>query len=631
STVSHWQKLMGHCLDSCTTQNSYKTLENTPPRTLPHRNVMKKTYMSDLYSKYAEKPWSETFQLVRRCMDKTRTDPKPCEPVMRCQQKLNEALNVASVNAMMTRLEMIAKQKGLGSHRSPTETACYLTADLFYLEVLLLPGGGVQDVKVAQHGEAPESNSALCQLLRMKKFKEFSVKLDDLASLYNIPGDSDTKIKVYASLQHLQKDLLKISNLPRRLIESDVHVDMVLNGRIGNFVPCREGNPMSIQYYIRPSDVLMEMFCPGEGSRGQVAMVVVGASSTTHMLQMESHILTPPQFDSLGFPVFRPMSEVKTESLPAFFLLKLQPPVPTLNSFIQQMNQITDVTPEADLQVEPLFQLIKQLSLTEKTCESMCDEEDSHFHVTLPDAELHSYVFGGAEWKCDLWKGALIHAVPFTHPAHVPALLELLRHQSVINALLASCITRHEQQPGLTYELNCEVLPESAFSFSVTFSLLDSDSLAVLLVSVLDCRQVKCRLLMADLVDPSLDDYISRVLTRCMSIPITMRAIRRRIASLRPPAPQFPEPVCALMAEGSPSVAPHSAVESFPVTLPTALLSPEPMEEDGPSPPSHYVMSVAAAPAVDGANTDAVANPSPCASMSVYSHWGTSSLPAELI
>lgn len=44
----------------------------------------------------------------------------------------------------------------LGSHLSPTETACYLTADLFYVEVLLLPGGEVEDVKVAQHGEAPE-------------------------------------------------------------------------------------------------------------------------------------------------------------------------------------------------------------------------------------------------------------------------------------------------------------------------------------------------------------------------------------------------------------------------------------------------------------------------------------------
>ncbi|XP_072535252.1 mediator of RNA polymerase II transcription subunit 1-like [Salminus brasiliensis] len=568
-----------------------------------------KTYMSDLYSKYAEKPWSETFQLVRRCMDKTRADPKPCEPVMRCQKKLNEALNVASVNAMVTRLEMIAQQRGLGSHRSPTETACYLTADLFYLEVLLLPGGGVEDVKVAQHGEAPESNASLCQLLRNKKFEEFSLKLEDLACLYNIPGDSDTKIKVYTSLQHLQKDLLKISNLPRRLIENDVHVDMVLNGRIGNFMPCKEGNPMSIQYYISPSDILMEMFCPGEGSRGQVAMVVVGASGTTHRLQMESLIPTPPQVDSLGLPVFRPLSEVSAEPLPAFFLLKLQPPLPVLNSFIQKMNQITDVTPEADLQGEPLFQLIKKASLAEKTWKSSCDE-DIHCYVTLPDAELHSYVFCGAEWECDSWKGAQIHAVPFIHPAHVPALLEILRHQSVINVLLASCIASPEHQPGLAYDLNCEVLPESGCSFSVTFSLLDSDSLAVLLVSVVDCRQVQCRLLMAGLVDPSLDDYISRVLTRCMSIPITMRAVRKRIATLRPPAPLFPEPACVLKAESSPS----------------------PMEEDGlPSPPGHYVMSVAAAPAVDGANTDAVANPSPCASVSVYSHWGASSLPAELI
>lgn len=36
-----------------------------------------------------------------------------------------------------------------------TEATCYLTADLFYLEVLLLPCGGVQEVKVAPHGEAP--------------------------------------------------------------------------------------------------------------------------------------------------------------------------------------------------------------------------------------------------------------------------------------------------------------------------------------------------------------------------------------------------------------------------------------------------------------------------------------------
>lgn len=36
-----------------------------------------------------------------------------------------------------------------------TEATCYLTADLFYLEVVLLPYGGVEEVKVAPHGKAP--------------------------------------------------------------------------------------------------------------------------------------------------------------------------------------------------------------------------------------------------------------------------------------------------------------------------------------------------------------------------------------------------------------------------------------------------------------------------------------------
>lgn len=117
-----------------------------------------------------------------------------------------------------------------------------------------------------------------------------------------------------------------------------------------------------------------------------------------------------------------------------------------------------------------------------------------------------------------------------------------------------------------------------------------------------------------------------------MSIPITMRAIRKRLASMKPPAPPICEPVPDLKAERSPSTPSHHAQESIPATLPSALFSPEPMEEDGlPSPPGRYVMSVAAGPAVDGANTDAVANPSPCASVGVYSHWVASSLPAELI
>lgn len=66
----------------------------------------------------------------------------------------------------------------------------------------------------------------------------------------------------------------------------------------------------------------------------------------------------------------------------------------------------------------------------------------------LPASEYHSYVFPGAEWGRESWKGALIHTVPFTHPGHVPALLDILRHQSAINVLLASCFSNHNHHIG---------------------------------------------------------------------------------------------------------------------------------------------------------------------------------------
>lgn len=59
----------------------------------------------------------------------------------------------------------------------------------------------------------------------------------------------------------------------------------------------------------------------------------------------------------------------------------------------------------------------------------------------LPGGVMHSYVLPGAAWEVVPQIGTVVDSIPFTHPAHVPALLELLRHQSAINTLLRSCIT----------------------------------------------------------------------------------------------------------------------------------------------------------------------------------------------
>lgn len=43
----------------------------------------------------------------------------------------------------------------LGSHLSPSKTECYITSDMFYVEVQLDTMDPVIDVKVAHHGENP--------------------------------------------------------------------------------------------------------------------------------------------------------------------------------------------------------------------------------------------------------------------------------------------------------------------------------------------------------------------------------------------------------------------------------------------------------------------------------------------
>lgn len=68
----------------------------------------------------------------------------------------------------------------------------------------------------------------------------------------------------------------------------------------------------------------------------------------------------------------------------------------------------------------------------------------------LPGGVMHSYVLPGAAWEVPAQRAALVDSIPFTHPAHVPALLELLRHQCAINTLLTSCMTSERARTGRT-------------------------------------------------------------------------------------------------------------------------------------------------------------------------------------
>ncbi|XP_062236096.1 mediator of RNA polymerase II transcription subunit 1-like isoform X3 [Platichthys flesus] len=571
-----------------------------------------KSMISKLRLKFAGKSWNDTFQLVRRCMEKTRDESKPCEPLVRSLERLQDEFNVSSMNTMRHRLEIIAKQQGMGFHI--TDNTCYLTADLFYLEVVLVACGGVEEVKVAPQGAPPASSESLLQLLRSKNFAEFSMKLSSLFTQYNIPGDSETKLKLFASLQHLGKDLQQLSHLPRTQKDCDPQMDMVNNGRIGCLIAGKDDSPLTIEFFMTPTDLkksdspLVFKEATDPRSAVHVAQVTVGVSDLAHKLQMASVIPQPPQLDPQGYPVFLPLVEGPHETLPACFLLKLQPPVPVVTSFVKKLIQITDVTvADVDLQWAPLPQHLMRGSASANHHGETLDEQDTVFTVPLPGGVMHSYIVPGAAWQAPAQRATLMDSVPFTHPAHVPAALELLRHQCVINALLRSCVTSQSARPGSVCDLRFEVLPESDTSFSVTFHPPGTDSLAVLLVNVCDSHQISCRLFGAGPCDLSMDEHVSTVMTRCLSVPVTLSSLYSQLGE-RPSASLSPARPAATEAANDHSSPSSAAVTEANGTVTESQGAAVAGDSSSVSGSACYAMSVANDELLPEINTSPAAN-----------------------
>ncbi|KAM9337802.1 mediator of RNA polymerase II transcription subunit 1-like [Symphorus nematophorus] len=292
-----------------------------------------------------------------------------------------------------------------------------------------------------------------------------------------------------------------------------------------------------------------------------------------------------------------------------------------MESFVNKLSQITDATiPDVDLQWAPLPKLL----IRSANCHGeTTDEQDAIFTVTLPGSGMHSYVLPGTAWEVPAHRGTVMDRIPFTHPAHILALLELLRHQCVINILLRSCVNSPCGGTGSVCDLHFEVLPESETSFSVTFHQPDTDSLAVLLVNVSDSRQISCTLFGAGIGDPSLDEYLSTVITRSMSIPVTLRALHSKLEGITS-APLSPHRLATTEAENDHS-APSSAAVTDTSSALTTISQSASVPEDGfsVSGSACYAMSVAKSELLPEINTSPAANLYPFAPVGVFPHWMT--------
>ncbi|KAM5156739.1 mediator of RNA polymerase II transcription subunit 1-like [Mantella aurantiaca] len=486
--------------------------------------LSRKALLEKLHSKYSQKQWTETFKLVRYCMEKPAGNALKSStdhPVLTCRNTLQEAIKAKSLSTLLTRIEAISKQKGLESHLGPNGRICYITSEMFYIEVQVKRNGHVGSVKLAHHGESPTVCKELLFLLRAKDFEGFGRSLEGLLHLYNIPGDSEIKAKVYLALCSLETDLIAIYNLSRPTTDED-RVAAILHGKVGYLSPRCGGTPMNIEYYISPYQVLEEKLKPGTRVIGNNASVTVVGTNNWYNLPVSPSFQEVSQESDSSYE-FSTVTEVSSMVLPACFFLTFEQPEPILLHLIQKIQNITGI-PVVATDHAPLHELLIDLKLKQPGV-----HREIQFTVSLPGSMDHCYVLNS---RCENESavGALVNKIPFTQRSHVPFILEILRYQAAYSTLLNSCLSRTINPKDHNGMLHFEVSLQKDSKISISFPNPSGGSLSCVVVEVLSSRKLMCTLYTSS-SDPPLhcnSEFIVRILECCMSIPITMRTIIKK-------------------------------------------------------------------------------------------------------
>uniref|UniRef100_A0A8C3NWI6 Mediator of RNA polymerase II transcription subunit 1 n=1 Tax=Cyanoderma ruficeps TaxID=181631 RepID=A0A8C3NWI6_9PASS len=494
-----------------------------------------------LHAKYSQnRPWTETMKLVRQVMEKRVVlNSGGHQHLVSCLETLQKALKVSSLPAMTDRLESIARQSGWVSSPASLGSASFLTS-LFEMESYL------------------SLTWMLCHLsslfsFREKNFDEFSKHLRGLVNLYKLPGDNKLKTKMYLALQSLELDLQKMAGMYWQATNANP-LDKILHGSVGYLTPRSGGLLMNLKYYVSPYDlfedgtgapvVLHENNVPR--SLGMNVSVTVEGTMAMHKLPIAPLIMGSHPVDSKGTPSFSSITSANSVDLPACFFLKFPRPIPVSRAFIQKLQSCTGIplfdTPPTFV---PLYELITQFELS-KEADPLPLNHNMRFYAALP-GQQHCYFLNKDAPLPDgrSLQGTLISKIAFQHPGRVPLILSLIRHQVAYNTLIGSCVKRtvlKEDSPGI---LQFEVCPLSDSCFSVSFQHPVNDSLVCVVMDVQDSSHVNCKLYKG-LSDALIctDDFIAKVVQRCMSIPVTMRAIRRKAETI-----QADTPALSLIAE----------------------------------------------------------------------------------
>lgn len=298
--------------------------------------------------------------------------------------------------------------------------------------------------------------------------------------------------------------------------------------------------------------------------------------SSPHKLQIKSLIST--QLNS-SLPAYAPFNSQNSEKLPAQFVLNLSQPFPMLNTSINQIvNEIstepatikeylTNLTAntkesvisliarqELDLNRGPFNRSVDIFKNSDGVGES-CDLKRHVYSIRLQE-QCHTYHI--LENYLERPEGVYVSKIPFTHPTSIPSILKILRQQALFNFVIGSCIRRSnkssntpsnnnnyhtnnnynvsndDNQAKAPQESNIfDVIPVNLNNICILFEHPSKESLATLEIDLKTVSEPNCQLHALDKECVCSNEFATKVLQKCWSIPITLRAVLKKCKERR--------------------------------------------------------------------------------------------------
>uniref|UniRef100_A0A034VJN8 Mediator of RNA polymerase II transcription subunit 1 n=1 Tax=Bactrocera dorsalis TaxID=27457 RepID=A0A034VJN8_BACDO len=450
--------------------------------------------------------------------------------LQKCLDSMQHCIKVTSRQGLVERLESLSRQLGLKFMEDTS--GLFISTDMFFLEIILDANGALTDVKV--HHECKieqQSCSELVNCLNRGDFADFTVQLEGLSSIYQLNAEPKVKTKAFVALQAMETDLYNLFQMQNFTKDSQ---QLVKASSVGLVLKRRGGHPMKLIYFVSPYDLLsLDTKSLQPLTTDLITSKDVGFSVTVNLEASSANklqilpivsVTNDPQ-TGIDIPIYAPLNQQNSMLLPATFVLRLNKPLPVCHATLRALGLPLGVASDGatgldspdkkDVVISSIMNLVVQTA-----SEQQLKNSQKGLFVNLPD-QTHCYFFTENKQL----QATLVSSIPFTEPMQVPKILDFLKRQALFYTLLASCV-RTQSKMGNDME-STTILEVNAISFqqiSVSLQHTFEETMATLEFDLRD-GNVKCALYSLTHNYDLLSLKLTKVVEKCLSIPVTIRAL----------------------------------------------------------------------------------------------------------